>query len=58
VESTFFGYLLYLGTVRKALWDGTTHVALKKLHDMSEFDQFVKEASLLQTLLHPNILRL
>ena len=34
--------------VYEGLWNETTRVALKRLHEKSEFEKFRKEASLLQ----------
>jgi serine/threonine protein kinase len=36
------------GEVYQGIWNETTRVALKRLHDKSEFEKFQKEASLLQ----------
>jgi hypothetical protein len=34
--------------VYQGTWNGTTPVALKKLHQQSDFEIFLKEAALLQ----------
>jgi len=38
-------------------WNGTTEVALKQLKASEHFEEFIQEASMLQSLNHPNIVR-
>jgi serine/threonine protein kinase len=45
------------GDVYRGTWNGTTTVALKKLKDKSMFVSFASEASMLQTLKHPNVVQ-
>jgi sugar lactone lactonase YvrE/predicted Ser/Thr protein kinase len=44
------------GLVSKGLWNNTK-VALKQLKDLSKIDEFLKEAKILQELMHPNIIQ-
>ncbi len=36
------------GEVYCGVWNETTRVALKKLHEKSQFESFIKEATILQ----------
>ncbi|MEM3062175.1 MAG: protein kinase [Nitrososphaerota archaeon] len=45
------------GDVFKGTWNGTTTVALKKLKSSEHLEEFAKEADVLQSLNHPNIVR-
>lgn len=45
------------GEVYKGRWQGTTDVALKKLRDMESLEDFQREATMLQSLTHPNIVQ-
>jgi len=45
------------GEVYYGRWNGTTEVALKQLKASEHFEEFVQEASMLQSLNHPNIVR-
>jgi serine/threonine protein kinase len=36
------------GEVYCGIWNETTRVALKKLHEKSQFESFIKEATILQ----------
>jgi len=45
------------GEVYYGKWNGTTEVALKQLKASEHFEEFVQEASMLQSLNHPNIVR-
>jgi hypothetical protein len=48
--SEYFQVEIYtlLGEVYEGIWNATTPVALKKLHEKSHMDAFLKEAALLQ----------
>ena len=45
------------GEVFEGTWNGTTKVALKKLKSNEAFEEFAREATVLQSLHHPNIVR-
>jgi len=45
------------GDVFRGTWEGTAQVALKGMKEEKNFTQFVREASLLQKLNHPNIVK-
>ena len=45
------------GDVFHGMWNGTTDVALKQLKSKEHFQEFIQEASMLQSLNHPNIVR-
>ena len=47
----------HFGIVYRGIWNGTTAVALKKLKSKEELKDFLQEASMLQSLNHPNIVR-
>ena len=46
------------GDVFRGKWNATTQVALKQLKSREHFEEFAQEASMLQSLNHPNIVRL
>ena len=43
------------GDVFRGKWNRTTDVALKKLKSREHLEEFLREASMLQSLNHPNI---
>lgn len=45
------------GNVYHGTWNGTTTVALKKLKNKSMLEAFTREATMLQTVNHPNVVR-
>lgn len=45
------------GDVYKGIWAGTTLVALKRLKSAEQMQEFSHEASVLQSLVHPNIVQ-
>jgi serine/threonine protein kinase len=46
------------GDVYRGIWHGTTETALKKLKNSRDSAKFEREAKLLQSLRHPNIVQL
>ena len=43
------------GEVFRALWNGTTDVALKQLKSKEHFEEFLHETNMLHALNHPNV---